>query len=53
MILFSYPIAYKVETGHTPFELVIGLHTLLPTKYILPSIPNDDRDPPHVRVLTN
>jgi hypothetical protein len=30
-VLFSYRIAYKVGTGHTPFQLVYGLHPLLPT----------------------
>jgi hypothetical protein len=30
-ILFSYQTTYKVETDHTPFQLVYGLHPLLPT----------------------
>ncbi len=52
-ILFSYQTAYKVGTGHTPFQLVYGLHLLLPTKYLLPSRPGDNRDPQYVRVLTS
>jgi hypothetical protein len=30
-ILFSYQTTYKVKIGHTPFQLVYGLHPLLPT----------------------
>jgi hypothetical protein len=37
-ILFSYIIAFKVRTSHTPFQFAYGLHLLLPTKYLLPSI---------------
>jgi hypothetical protein len=35
VILFAYRIAYKVSTGHTPFQLVYGLYPLMPTKYLL------------------
>jgi hypothetical protein len=52
-ILFSYWIAYKVGIGHTPFQLVYGLHPLLPTEYLLPSRPSYNRDPQPVRVLIN
>jgi hypothetical protein len=52
IILFSYRIAYKVRTSHTPFQLVYGLHPLLPTKYLLPFKLGENKDP-HVRVLTN
>jgi hypothetical protein len=52
-ILFSYRTAYKVGTSHTPFQLVYGLHPLLPTEYLIPSKPNDDRDPQPVKILTN
>ncbi len=38
-ILFFYIIAFKVETSHIPFQLVYGLHLLLPIKYLLPSKP--------------
>jgi len=53
MYLFSYKNAYKVGTNHTPFQLVYGLHPLLLTKYLLPSIPIDNKNPQLVRVLTS
>ena len=37
MVLFSYQTAYKVATGHSPFELVYGLLPLMPTEYIVPT----------------
>ncbi len=51
IVLFSYRIAYKVGTSHTPFQLVYGLHPLLPTKYMLPFKPGETKDPQLVRVL--
>ena len=36
MVLFSYRMAYKVATGHFPFELVYGFLPLMPTEYIVP-----------------
>jgi hypothetical protein len=39
IILFYYRTTIKVGTGHTPFQLVYGLHPLLVTKYMLPSKP--------------
>jgi hypothetical protein len=30
-MLFSYIIAYKVTTRYTPYQLVYGLHPLMPT----------------------
>jgi hypothetical protein len=35
--LFSYKTTFKVGTGHIPFQLVYGLHPLLPMEYLLPS----------------
>jgi hypothetical protein len=32
---------------------VYGLHPLLPTKYLLPFKPGENRDPQHVKVLVN
>jgi hypothetical protein len=34
-MLFSYRITYKVITGYTPYQLMYGLHSLMPTKYIV------------------
>jgi hypothetical protein len=31
MVLFSYIVAFKVGTCHTPFQLVYKLHLLIPT----------------------
>jgi hypothetical protein len=35
IVLFSYETTYKVAIGYTPYQLVYGLHLLMPTKYIL------------------
>ncbi len=35
VMLFSYKIAYKVAIGYTPYQLVYGLHPLIPIKYII------------------
>jgi hypothetical protein len=52
-ILFSYRIVFKVGTDHTPFQLVYGLHPLLPTKYLLPSKPRQTHDPKLVTFSTS
>jgi hypothetical protein len=51
--LFSYQTTYKVGTGHTPFQLVYGLHPLLPIEYLLPSKPGENINPQPLGVLTN
>jgi hypothetical protein len=33
-MLFSYIIAYKVATRYTPYQLMYGLHPLMPIEYI-------------------
>jgi hypothetical protein len=53
IVLFSYQIAYKVGTGHTPFQLVYGLHPLLPIEHLLPFKPGENKDPQLVKVLIN
>jgi hypothetical protein len=35
IVLFSYKTAYKVAIGYTSYQLVYGLHPLMPTKYIV------------------
>ncbi len=34
-VLFFYKTKYKVATWYTPYQLVYGLHPLMPTKYIM------------------
>jgi hypothetical protein len=34
-MLFSYKTAYKVTTRYTPYQLVYGLHLLMPKEYIV------------------
>jgi hypothetical protein len=36
IVLFSYKIIYKVAIGYTPYQLVYGLHPLMPIEYIMP-----------------
>ncbi len=37
MVLYAYQMAYKVTTNDTPFELVYGLHPMMPIEYLLPT----------------
>jgi hypothetical protein len=53
IILFSYKITYKVATWYTPYQLVYGLHPLMPTKYIVLVVSGNERDNTPMRVLTN
>jgi hypothetical protein len=52
-MLFSYKITYKVATRYTPYQLVYGLHPLMPTKYIMLVASGNKRDNTSVKVLTN
>jgi hypothetical protein len=52
-IIFSYQTAYKVGIGHTPFQLVYGLHQLLPIKYLLASKHSENKYPQPIRVLSS
>ncbi len=52
IILFSYRTTYKVATCYTPYQLVYGLHLLMPTKYVLPVINGDHQDVGPTKVLT-
>jgi hypothetical protein len=52
-ILFSYKTTYKVATWYTPYQLVYGLHPLMPTKYIVLVVSGNERDNTPMRVLTN
>jgi hypothetical protein len=50
-MLFSYKITYKVITMYTPYQLVYGLHPLMPIKYIVPIANGNQRDNTSVKVL--
>jgi hypothetical protein len=52
-VLFSYRTTYKVATRYTPYQLVYGLHPLMPIEYIILVIGGDERDSTLVNVLTN
>ncbi len=51
IILFSYRTVYKVAIGYTPYQLVYGLHPLMPTKYVLLAINIDHKHAEPTRVL--
>jgi hypothetical protein len=44
IMLFSYKIVYKVATRYTPYQLVYGLHPLMPIKYIMLIASGNERD---------
>jgi hypothetical protein len=52
-VLFSYKITYKVATWYTPYQLVYGLHPLMPTKYIMLIIGGNGRDNTLMIILTS
>ncbi len=52
-LLFSYKSTYKVATRYTPYQLVYGLHPLLPIEYIVPIVGGNERDSTPMKVLTS
>jgi hypothetical protein len=50
-MLFSYITAYKIATWYTPYQLVYGLHPLMPTKYIIIVVGGDEKNITLVKVL--
>ncbi len=50
-MLFSYRMAYKVATRYTPYQLMYGLHPLMPTQYIVPVVSANERDNTLMKVL--
>jgi hypothetical protein len=50
-MLFSYIISHKVATKYTPYQLVYGLHPLMPTEYIVLVVGGDQQNNTLVRVL--
>jgi len=53
IVLFSYRIAYKITTWYTPYQLVYGLHPLMPTKYIVLVVSGNERYNTSMKILTN
>jgi hypothetical protein len=50
MVLFSCKVIYKVPTLYAPYKLVFGLHSLMPTEYVLSTINGDHKDVEPTRV---
>jgi hypothetical protein len=51
--LFSYITTYKVAIKYTSYQLVYGLHPLMPIKYIFIVISSDHKERNLVRILTS
>jgi hypothetical protein len=52
-MLILYKITYKVTIGYTPYQLMYGLHPLVPIKYIVLIDGGNEKDNTSVRVLTS
>jgi hypothetical protein len=53
IVLFSYKTTYKISTRYTLYQLMYGLHPLMPTKYIVLVVGKNDRDSTPMKVLTS
>ncbi len=53
ILLFSYIIAYKITIGYTPYQLVYGLHPLMPTKYIVLVVGGNEKYNILVKILSS
>jgi len=53
MMLFSYITIYKIAIGYTPYQLVYGLHPLMPIMYIVLVDSGNQRDNISMKVLTS
>ncbi len=51
IVLFSYRTEYKVATRYTPYQLMYGLHPLMPIKYIVPVTGGNEKDNTLVKIL--
>jgi hypothetical protein len=51
IVLFSYIITYNIIIGYTPYQLVYGLHPLIPIEYIISVVGGDERNNTPVRIL--
>jgi len=52
-MLISYIIAYKVAIEYTPYQLMYGLHPLMPIEYIVLVVGGDEKDSSLLRVLNS
>ncbi len=50
---FSYRTIDKVAIGYTQYQLVYGLHPLMPIEYIVLIANGDEKNNTLVKVLTN
>ncbi len=53
IVLFSYKVAYKVATRYTPYQLVYGLHPLMPIQDIVPVVGGNEKDNTLMKVLNS
>jgi hypothetical protein len=51
IVLFSYKTTYNITIKYTQYQLMYGLHPLMPKKYIMPIVGGNERDITSVRVL--
>jgi hypothetical protein len=51
-MLFSYKIVHKITTWYTSYQLVYGLHPLMPTEYIVLIVGGNKKNNNPVIVLT-
>jgi hypothetical protein len=52
-MVFSHRTAYKIATWYTLYQLVYGLHPLMPIEYTMRVIGGNERDSTSMRVLTS
>jgi hypothetical protein len=52
-MLFSYRTVYKATIGYTPYQLVYGLHPLVPIEYVEPIVGGNERSNISMKVLTS
>ncbi len=52
IVLFLYRFAYKIATRYTPYQLMYGLHSLMPIEYIIVIVGGNERKNIPVKVLT-
>jgi hypothetical protein len=52
IVLFLYRTAYKIAIGYTPYQLMYGLHSLMPIEYIIVIVGGNERKNTLVKILT-